>query len=71
MRIFSNMTESEFTAKLEALPTNLQAEVADFIDFLVQKAAKSNSTDSILNAEKSEPAIQITSDKPQERSMEH
>ncbi len=34
------MTDIQLYTKLSELPTNLKAEVADFIDFLIQKSKK-------------------------------
>ena len=59
------MTDLALFSKFANLPADLKAEAADFIDFLVQKAAKSNSKNSTFGAEKVGPAAQVNSTEPQ------
>ena len=50
------MTDPALLSKFAALPAHLQAEVADFIDFLGQKMARSGNPQPFLDPEKAAPA---------------
>ncbi|MGZ5244045.1 MAG: type II toxin-antitoxin system VapB family antitoxin [Bacteroidia bacterium] len=53
------MTDIQLYTKLSELPLNLKAEVADFIDFLIQKSKKQKGNENMRVAGKAKGLIKM------------